>query len=128
MGWRTQNSVDLSAALIHLAPVMSSVAMLQHHHTALTEPDAQQEHLHQRACLQNFWRHHFAVHRERVKNMRPAIDTTPPEDFTHFQYNAKRAMQQAERLYEIDRVRSAPRSFALELLADSHSHATQDVC
>ena len=49
--------------------------------------------------------HAFKIHRERVRNMQPTVDTAPPEDFTHFQYNAKRAMQQAERLFEVERVR-----------------------
>lgn len=39
--------------------------------------------------------------------MGPAIDTSAPADYVHFHYNAKRAMQQAERLYDIERVRPA---------------------
>ena len=50
--------------------------------------------------------HAYRIHRQRIKNMRPAIDSAPPEDFTNFQYNAKRAMQQAERLFDIERVRT----------------------
>jgi Hemingway/CFA97 len=57
--------------------------------------------------LQFIHAHNFKIHRQRIKNMRSAIDTAPPEDFLHFQYNAKRAMLQAERLYEIERVRRA---------------------
>lgn len=61
-------------------------------------------------ALQYDVKRHYATHRERVKHMVPAVDNTPPEDFGHFHYNAKRAMLQAERLFEIDRVRNSQSS------------------
>lgn len=57
------------------------------------------------SSVQYEYTHAFKIHRQRVARMKAAIDTAPPEDFTHFQYNAKRAMMQAERLFEIERVR-----------------------
>jgi hypothetical protein len=49
----------------------------------------------------------YLIHRERVRSSRPVVKTAPPEDFLHFHYNAKRCMQQAERLFDIERVGSA---------------------
>jgi hypothetical protein len=54
--------------------------------------------------LQKQWDHSFKVHRHRVHTMKPAITTAAPADYVHFHYNAKRAMQQAERLFDIERV------------------------
>lgn len=40
-----------------------------------------------------------------MRSARSVVNTAPPEDFAHFHYNAKRCMVQAERLFDIERVR-----------------------
>lgn len=55
--------------------------------------------------MQKEWEHAYKVHRLRVSTMKPAVSTAAPADYVHFHYNAKRAMQQAERLFDVERVR-----------------------
>lgn len=45
----------------------------------------------------------YKIHRNRVRSARAVINTAPPEDFLHFHYNAKKCMQQAERLFDVER-------------------------
>lgn len=38
-----------------------------------------------------------------MRSARAVVNTAPPEDFLHFHYNAKKCMQQAERLFDVER-------------------------
>jgi hypothetical protein len=63
--------------------------------------------------------HRQKIHRNRVRSARAIVNTAPPEDFLHFHYNAKKCMQHAERLFDVERVWSFPKTAVLAPLTQA---------